>query len=108
MTKDMAQQVAKGIRNTTNPDGPFTINTILIPVRNVSFAEDVLEADAISLGLSVENGNTHPLLQQWINDEWDLHQSSELSKKVGAAFVTAGGISAGQESTLLSLLRSML
>ena len=33
---------------------------------------------------------------------------ADLSDKVGAAFVTAGGISAGEEVTMLSTLRSLM
>lgn len=110
----MAQQIANGIQKTADPrdDHDFSpsemsIAVILAPIGNVTFVQ-VLEANAVILGSSVENGNTHPLLHHWINDEWDIRRSDELSTKVGAAFVTAGGISAGQESTLQSLLRSML
>ena len=95
----MASKVAKGVKSVSNA------NVITEPVSNASF-EQVLEADAIILGSSVENGNTHPLLQGWINEHWDLRR--DLSKKVGAAFVAAGGISAGQESTLHSLTRALM
>ena len=47
-------------------------------------------------------------MRSWINKHWDLSQTDHLKQKVGGAFVTAGGISAGGEGTLLSLTRSML
>jgi hypothetical protein len=94
----MASKVAEGAKSVDN--------TVVIsePVSIASF-QQVLEADAIILGSSVENANTHPLIQAWIND-WDIRR--DLSGKVGGAFVTAGGISAGEESTLHSLTRAML
>lgn len=60
-------------------------------VSNAKFGQ-VLAADGVILGSSVENANTHPDIQKWINDSWDVTQ--DLSNKVGAAFVTAGGLSA--------------
>lgn len=68
--------------------------------------EDVQAADAIILGSSVQNANSHPAVLQWIDEEWDILTMSR--DKVGAAFVTAGGISAGQESTLKSLVGSLM
>jgi NAD(P)H dehydrogenase (quinone) len=95
----MANNVAKGARSVEN--------TMVIQesIRTATF-EQVLEADAVILGSSVENANTHHQVQAWINENWDL--SFDLSNKVGGAFVTAGGISAGEEGTLQRLLQSML
>ncbi len=44
-------------------------------------------------------------MQTWINS-WDFR--SDLSEKIGAAFVTAGGISAGEELVMTSLHHSMM
>eukprot|EP00957_Ditylum_brightwellii_P057429 4354408-Ditylum_brightwellii.AAC.1 len=60
--------------------------------------DDVQAANAVILGSSVQDANTHYAVQQWIDQEWIL--SEMLPDKIGAAFVTAGGISAGQEGTL--------
>ena len=66
----MAQEVAKGIEDES-ADGRGGVTAILEPVGNVTFAH-VLDFDGVILGSSVENGNTHPLLQDWINKDWDL------------------------------------
>ena len=42
---------------------------------------------------------------QWIN-YW--HINADLSNKFGGAFVTAGGINAGADGSLMSILRSMM
>jgi hypothetical protein len=61
----------------------------------------------VILGSSVENGNTHPMLQASINNE-QLDIRYDLREKVGGtAFVTAGGISAGEESDAILQFRSM-
>lgn len=95
----MANNVAEGARSVEN--------TMVIQesIRTATF-EQVLEADAVILGSSVENANTHHQVQAWINENWDI--SFDLSNKVGGAFVTAGGISAGEVGTLQRLLQSML
>ena len=68
--------------------------------------EDVLWADAIILGSPVYNANVAPPVQTFIN-RWPF-QGAPLKDKIGAAFVTAGGISAGEEFVQLNLLKSML
>ena len=95
----MANHVAKGAYSVEN--------TIVIQesVANASF-DQVLQSDAVILGSSVENANTHPEVQAWLNNQWDMRH--DLSSKVGGAFVTAGGISAGEEGTLQRLLESMM
>ncbi|OEU05868.1 hypothetical protein FRACYDRAFT_257711 [Fragilariopsis cylindrus CCMP1102] len=40
-------------------------------VSNARFGQ-VWAADGVILGSSVENANTHPDLQKWINDSWDI------------------------------------
>ena len=70
-----------------------------------------MSSDAVIIGAPVENSNTHHLVQQWINEQWIFSSSNaryDLSSKIGAAFVTAGGISAGEEGTMLHLLQSMM
>jgi len=67
---------------------------------------DVLWADAIILGSPVYSANVAPPIQSFIN-RWPF-QGAPLKDKIGAAFVTAGGISAGEELVQLNLLKSML
>ncbi|MGK3745879.1 MAG: NAD(P)H dehydrogenase (quinone) [Bacillariaceae sp.] len=95
----MANEVAKGARSIKNVD------VVTTTVSKAKF-DQVLAADGVILGSSVENANTHPDIQKWINDSWDVTQ--DLSNKVGAAFVTAGGLSAGEEGTMTSLIQTMM
>jgi NAD(P)H dehydrogenase (quinone) len=95
----MAHRVSDGVKSVVN-------TTVILESTTTASFDQVLEADAIILGSSVENGNTHPLLQTWINEQWNIRY--DLRSKVGGAFVTAGGMSAGEEGALLSLIRAML
>lgn len=67
---------------------------------------DLLEAKAIIVGSPVYNANVAPRVQQFITS-WPF-EGMPLKDKVGAAFVTAGGISAGEELTQMNILQSML
>lgn len=98
-TKLMAQAVARGARQV-----PGTAVTLL-PVDSVRTA-DILSADAIIVGSPVYNANVAPPVQRFING-WPF-QGAPLRDKIGAAFVTAGGISAGEEIVQMNILHSML
>jgi NAD(P)H dehydrogenase (quinone) len=67
---------------------------------------DLVDADAIIVGSPVYNANVAPQVQQFITS-WPF-EGMPLKDKVGAAFVTAGGISAGEEITQMNILQSML
>jgi NAD(P)H dehydrogenase (quinone) len=66
----------------------------------------VLAADAIVVGSPVYNANIAPEVQKFINS-WPF-ESMPLRDKIGAAFVTAGGMSAGEELAQMNILHSML
>ena len=66
----------------------------------------VAGADAIILGSPVHNSNPAARLLAWV-EQWPF-RDAPLRDKVGAAFVTAGGISAGEELTQVALLHAML
>jgi NAD(P)H dehydrogenase (quinone) len=68
--------------------------------------EDLLNAGAIIVGSPVYNANVAPQVQEFITS-WPF-EGAPLKDKLGAAFVTAGGISAGEEITLLNILQSMM
>ncbi|GLE07376.1 hypothetical protein PINS_up017538 [Pythium insidiosum] len=74
-------------------------------VSDASFADDVLWADAVVIGSHVINANVEPQVSLFLSS-WDF--SADLSHKVGAVFVTGGGISAGEELTMVNLLHSMM
>ena len=98
-TEKMAKAVERGAK---------TVEFARVRLLSVQDAknEDVLWADAIILGSPVYNANVAPPVQTFIN-RWPF-QGAPLKDKIGAAFVTAGGISAGEEFVQLNLLKSML
>ncbi|MFO7977607.1 MAG: flavodoxin family protein [Bacteroidales bacterium] len=67
---------------------------------------DLLDASAIIVGSPVYNAGVAPEVAEFIA-QWPFEEQP-LKNKVGAAFVTAGGISAGEELTQMSILQSML
>jgi NAD(P)H dehydrogenase (quinone) len=98
-TRMLAEAVARGAEK---------VEGITVKLCNVDSAEikDIKSADAIILGSPVYNANMAPKIQKFIN-RWPF-KNSPLKNKVGAAFVTAGGISAGEELVLTNILHSML
>jgi NAD(P)H dehydrogenase (quinone) len=98
-TKLMAEAVAKGARSVRD------VTVKLMTVNDVS-KEDLLGADAIIVGSPVHNANAAVDVIRFINS-WPF-EGAPLSDKVGGAFVTAGGISAGEELTQMNILHSML
>ncbi|MEJ2538076.1 MAG: flavodoxin family protein [Calditrichia bacterium] len=109
-TEKMAQAVEKGAKSVelTVERGAKSVEFTRVRLLSVQDAknEDVLWADAIILGSPVYNANVAPPVQTFIN-RWPF-QGAPLKDKIGAAFVTAGGISAGEEFVQLNLLKSML
>lgn len=98
-TQALAEAVAKGARSV---DG---VNVVLKTVAETT-TPDLLAADAIILGSPVYNANVAPEMQQFIN-RWPF-EGAPLRDKIGAAFVTAGGFSAGEELVQMNILHAML
>jgi NAD(P)H dehydrogenase (quinone) len=98
-TKLMAEAVAKGARSVG------TVAVKLMTVGDVK-KEDLLTADAVIVGSPVHNANAAPEVVKFI-DTWPF-EGAPMFNKIGAAFVTAGGISAGEELTQMNILHSML
>lgn len=98
-TKQMAEVVAEGAASVKG------VEVKLLSVKEAK-AADALQADAIILGTPVYNANAAPALLKYIQS-WPF-EGAPMRNKIGAAFVTAGGISAGEELTLMSLLHAML
>jgi len=98
-TKAMAKAVEEGAAGVPK----VTVKRVTIAKASIN---DVLEADAIIVGSPVYNANVAPVVQSFIN-RWPF-KGQPLKDKVGAAFVTAGGISAGEEVVQLNILKSML
>jgi len=98
-TKTLAHAVEEGAKSVAG------VRVFLLPIDQVSNKE-VLEADAIVVGSPVYNANVAPEVQKFINS-WPF-EGRPLKNKLGAAFVTGGGISIGEELVQLNLLHSML
>ncbi|MGH7451956.1 MAG: flavodoxin family protein [bacterium] len=98
-TQTMAEAVAKGARSVSD------VNVKLLPVAEAT-TKDVLAADAIVVGSPVYNANVAPEVQKFINS-WPF-EGAPLQNKIGAAFVTAGGMSAGEELVQMNILHAML
>jgi len=98
-TEAMAQAVAEGARSVQG------VSVKLVTVEEAT-REDVIGADAIIVGSPVYNANVAPPVQEFIN-KWPFDEIT-MRDKIGAAFVTAGGISAGEEIVQTNILKSML
>lgn len=96
-TAKMAEAVAEGA------DAVEGASATLVMVDDAT--EDMLKAaDAVIVGSPVHNASVTPQVQSFINS-WPI---KEMHGKVGAAFVTAGGQSTGEELTRMSMLQSMM
>ncbi|MGB2868329.1 MAG: NAD(P)H-dependent oxidoreductase [Bacteroidota bacterium] len=95
-TKAMAEAVARGAKTSS-----VTVKTVA-----EATTADILSVDAIIVGTPVYNANVAPQVQEFING-WPF-EGALLKDKIGAAFVTGGGISAGEELAQLNILHSML
>jgi NAD(P)H dehydrogenase (quinone) len=98
-TRQMAEAVARGASQVEG------VKIILKSVDQTSLL-DLIDADAIIVGSPVYNANVAPQVQAFISS-WPF-ENQPLKDKLGAAFVTAGGISAGEELTQMNILQSML
>ena len=98
-TEAMANAVAEGAR---------TVNEVTVTLKPVSevTASDLLDADAIIVGSPVYNANVSPEISAFIAS-WPF-EGEPLKDKIGAAFVSAGGMSAGEEIVQMNILQSML
>ena len=98
-TKIMAQAVEEGAKSVAG------VRVLLLSIDQVS-TKELLEADAIVIGSPVYNANVAPAVQEFINS-WPF-AGRPLKNKLGAAFVTGGGMSIGEELVQVNLLHSML
>lgn len=95
----MANAIAKGA--AIHDD----ITVILKPIDQTS-TNDLLKADAIILGSPVHNANMSSDVLKFI-ESWSF-EGAPLKNKIGAAFVSGGGISSGEELVQVSILHAML
>jgi NAD(P)H dehydrogenase (quinone) len=97
-TAQLADAVAAGARSVVGTE------VRLVPVDSVSH-DDVVWSDALIVGSPVHAANVSAPIVSFLDS---LPFNGEMRDKIGAAFVTAGGISAGEETVQLAILRAML
>ena len=98
-TKALAEAVAKGVASVKG------INLVLKTIDSTT-EQDLINADAIIVGSPVYNANPAPEVLSFIK-KWPF-KNQPLKNKIGAVFVTGGGISSGEELVQTSLLHSMM
>lgn len=98
-TEKLALSVKNGAENVEG------VSVVLKSTAEVT-ESDLLAADAIIVGSPVYNANVSPDISAFIAS-WPF-EGEPLKNKIGAAFVTAGGISAGEEIVQMNILQSML
>lgn len=98
-TKVMANEVLKGVQSIQGVIG-------VIKSIDKTTQKDLIEADAIIVGSPVINANAAPEIIKFMS-EWPF-AGKPLKDKIGATFVTGGGISAGEELVQVNLLHSMM
>jgi NAD(P)H dehydrogenase (quinone) len=98
-TREMAEAVANGARTVAG------VEVKLQTTAETTFP-DLMAADAIIVGSPVYNANAAPEVMNFINS-WPFN-GAPFKDKIGAAFVTGGGVSAGEELVQLNILHSMM
>jgi NAD(P)H dehydrogenase (quinone) len=98
-TEKMALAVAKGAGEVGG------INVVVKKVEETGL-EDLLNADGIIMGSPTYYGEMSSKLKALIDESEKIH--GKLEGKVGAAFTSSGGTASGAETTLLSILQTML
>jgi len=98
-TEKMALAVADGVKQ---------VNGTKVNVVNVDKAkvQDLLKYDAIIIGSPTYYGNMSGKMKSFIDKTNAIH--GKLKGKVGGAFTSSGDTACGAETTLLSLLESMM
>jgi NAD(P)H dehydrogenase (quinone) len=98
-TEAMAKAVAKGAQQA---------GSVVVLVKNVKKTtnSDLLAADGIIMGSPTYFGQMSAKLKALIDESVKVHE--QLTGKVGGAFTSSGGTASGGETTLLSIVQTML
>jgi len=95
----LAKSVADGAQNISGTE------VRLLTIDKTS-ANDLIWADAIIVGSPVHSANIAAAVQEFIKT-WPFN-GQELKDKIGAVFVTGGGISAGEELAQMNLIHTLM
>jgi len=98
-TKEMARLIADGIEQ----EGGVSCEVKAVADVKV---DELLDAKGIVIGSPTYYGNAATEIRKLFDDSVKFH--GKLDGKVGAAFTSAANIGGGNETTLLSILQSML
>lgn len=98
-TKAMAEAVGAGAKQVEG------VSVTVAPVGDIT-TDMLLKADALIVGSPVINGNVHPEVLTFIS-RWPF-KGNPMRDKIGAAFTSSGGFSAGEEHVLHSIHNAML
>ena len=98
-TEKMAFAVAEGAKK---------VKAVEVEVKRASETnmKDLIEADGIILGSPTYYGLMSSPIKKLIDKSVKIH--GKLEGKVGAAFTSSGGTASGAETTLLSIVQTML
>jgi NAD(P)H dehydrogenase (quinone) len=103
-TEKMAQGVAEGAKAVSG-------TTVVLKRVGEVAANDLSSSDAVIVGSPVYFANMSGEVKTFF-DNWslkfDLFRDRKMRNKVGAAFSTGAGISAGKEFTIVGILAAML
>ena len=97
------EQVAEAAEGARGVEGTRVLLKALTDVT----AEDLSEATGLVLGSPTYSSNMAGPMKSFI-DDWSFRYQVDLTDKVGAAFSTGGGHTAGKEHVVVSLLLAMI
>ncbi|MGA3111881.1 MAG: NAD(P)H-dependent oxidoreductase [Candidatus Bathyarchaeia archaeon] len=98
-TEAMALVVAKGAEKAGDVE-------VTVKRTEETTNSDLLAADGIIMGSPTYFGGMSAKLKKVIDDSVQIHK--QLTGKVGGAFTSSGGTASGAETTLLSIVQTML
>lgn len=98
-TEKMAFAIAAGAKQVEGVE-------VTVKKADETSLEDLLNADGIIMGAPTYYGQMSAKLKTLIDESVKIH--GKLEGKVGAAFTSSGGTASGAETTLLSIIQTML
>jgi NAD(P)H dehydrogenase (quinone) len=98
-TKKLAEEIAQGVKEVKG------VTTVIKPVAEVT-KEDFLACNAIIAGSPVYFGSMAAPMKELFDKMVVVRK--DMGDKVGAAFATSGDQSGGKETTIMSILQTLL
>lgn len=98
-TKKLAEEIAKGAQEIKE------VGCLLKAAKDVT-KEDFISSDGIIAGSPVYFGTMAAELKEVFDKYVGVRR--QMADKVGAAFATAGDVSGGKETTMMSIIQAML